>query len=88
MFPSGIISRRVVVRAIGAGAVTGTLLCATAGTAVADPPPPPPDCTGPGVVGGLGEAIAILVLQSACMSLTRGVDTPPLPQDFPPPPPP
>jgi hypothetical protein len=33
MFLSEIISRRVVVGAIGAGAVTGTLLCATAGTA-------------------------------------------------------
>jgi hypothetical protein len=37
---SDIVSRRVVVGAIGAGAVTSTLLCATAGTAAADPLPP------------------------------------------------
>jgi heme-binding protein len=45
MFFSHILSRSVVVGAIGAGAVTGTLLCATAGTAAADPPPRPANCT-------------------------------------------
>jgi heme-binding protein len=48
---SEILPRRVVVGAIGAGAVTGTLLCATAGTAAADPPPRPPNCTAADVAG-------------------------------------
>ena len=61
MFLSEIIPRRVVVGAIGAGAVTGTLLCATAGTAAADPPPRPPDCTAAdvaGVAAGVGAALS------------------------------
>src|SRR5689334_7002780 len=38
MLLSSPISRRVVVGVIGVGAVTGTLLCATSGTAAEDPP--------------------------------------------------
>lgn len=45
------IRRRVVVGALGAGAITGTLLCATAGSAAADPPPRPPNCTAADVAG-------------------------------------
>jgi hemophore-related protein len=60
MFLSEIIPRRVVVGAIGAGAVTGTLLCATAGTAWADPPPRPPNCTAADVAGvAAGVATAL-----------------------------
>ena len=51
MFLSEIVLRRVVVGAIGAGAVTGTLLCATAGTAAADTAPRPPNCTAADVAG-------------------------------------
>ena len=51
MFLAVPISRRAVVGALGAGAVTGTLLWATAGTAAADPPPRPPDCTAADVAG-------------------------------------
>jgi heme-binding protein len=54
------IPRRVVVGAIGAGAVTGALLCATAGTAAADPPPRPPNCTAADVAGvAAGVATAL-----------------------------
>jgi len=42
---SDLVPRRVVVGAIGAGALTGTLMCATAATASADTPPRPPNCT-------------------------------------------
>jgi heme-binding protein len=60
MFLSQIISRRVVVDAIGAGAVTGTLLFATASTAAADPPPRPPNCTAADVAGvAAGVATAL-----------------------------
>jgi hemophore-related protein len=45
MFLSEMFSRRAVVGAIGTGAVASTLLCATAGSAAADPPPRPPNCT-------------------------------------------
>lgn len=45
------ILRRMVVGALGAGAITGTLLCATAGSAAADPPPRPPNCTAADVAG-------------------------------------
>jgi heme-binding protein len=59
MLLSSPISRRVVVGALGAGAVTGTLLCATAGTAAADPPRPP-DCTAADVAGvAAGVATAL-----------------------------
>ena len=51
MFLAVPISRRAVVGALGAGAVTGTLLCATTGTAAADLPPRPPDCTAADVAG-------------------------------------
>ena len=44
--------RRVVVGAIGAGAITGALLCASAATAAADPPRPA-NCTA-GDVAGVG----------------------------------
>src|SRR6516165_3720272 len=61
MFLSEIISRRVVVGAIGAGAVAGTLLWGTAGIAAADPPPRPPNCTAAdvaGVAAGVGAALS------------------------------
>jgi len=61
MFLSEIIPRRVVVGAIGAGAVTGTLLCANAGTAAADPPARPPNCTAADVASvatGVGAALS------------------------------
>ena len=45
MFLSSPVAPRVVVGAIGAGAVTGILLWATVGTAAADPPPRPANCT-------------------------------------------
>ncbi|HYB38366.1 MAG TPA: heme-binding protein [Mycobacterium sp.] len=51
MFLAARISRRAVVGALGAGAVTGTLVCASAGTAAADPPPRPPNCTAADVAG-------------------------------------
>ena len=60
MLLSSPISRRVVVGVIGVGAVTGTLLCATAGTAAADPPRPP-NCTAAdvaGVAGGVATALS------------------------------
>jgi hemophore-related protein len=60
MFRSELISRRVVIGAIGAGAVTGTLLCATAGSAAADPAPRPPNCTAADVAGvAAGVATAL-----------------------------
>jgi len=60
MFLSEIIPHRVVVGAIGAGVVTGTLLCATAATATADPPPRPPDCTAANVASvAAGVATAL-----------------------------
>ena len=60
MFLSEIIPRRVVVGAIGAGAVTGTLLCAAGGTAAADPAPRPPNCTAADVAGvAAGVATAL-----------------------------
>jgi heme-binding protein len=43
--------RQTVVGAIGAGAVAGALLCATAATAAADPPPRPANCTAADVAG-------------------------------------
>lgn len=52
--------RRVVVGAIGAGAVTGTLLCASARTAAADPPPRPADCTAADVAGVAAGVAAAL----------------------------
>lgn len=60
MFSSAPIWRRAVVGAIGAGAVTGTLLSATAGIAAADPPPRPPNCTAADVAGvSAGVAAAV-----------------------------
>jgi heme-binding protein len=57
---SELIPRRVVVGAIGAGVVTGTLLSATAGKAAADPPPRPPNCTAADVAGvAAGVATAL-----------------------------
>ncbi len=44
-------SHRVIVGAIGAGAVAGALLCTGAGTAAADPPPRPANCTAADVAG-------------------------------------
>jgi hemophore-related protein len=60
MFLSEIEPRRVLVSAIGAGAVTGTLLCASAPTAAADPPLRPPDCTAANVASvAAGVATAL-----------------------------
>ena len=42
---SEFISRRVVVGALGAGVIVGTLLCPAAGIAAADPTPRPPNCS-------------------------------------------
>ncbi|MCV7091179.1 heme-binding protein [Mycobacterium interjectum] len=49
MFPRTSRRRRVAVGAIGAGAVTGALWCATAATAAADAPPA--NCTAADVAG-------------------------------------
>ncbi len=51
MFFADLIPRRLLVGALGAGAVAGTLLCGTAATAAADPPPRPPNCTAADVAG-------------------------------------
>jgi heme-binding protein len=60
MFPSALIWRQAVIGALGAGAVAVTLLCATAGTAVADPPPRPPNCSAADVAGvSAGVAAAV-----------------------------
>jgi len=60
VYLSEFIARRVVVGVIGAGAVTGTLLSATAGKAAADPPPRPPNCTAADVAGvAAGVATAL-----------------------------
>ena len=62
---SEILARRVVVGAIGACAVTGTLLCAIAGTAAADPPPRPSNCTAAdvaGVAAGVATALTTYLL--------------------------
>jgi heme-binding protein len=57
---SEFIPRRVVVGAIGAGVITGTLLSATAGKAAADPPPRPANCTAADVAGvAAGVATAL-----------------------------
>lgn len=60
MFPVDLIRRRLLVGAIGAGAVAGTLVCATAGIAAADPPPPPPNCTAADVAGVAAGVAAAL----------------------------
>ncbi|MBV8863242.1 MAG: heme-binding protein [Mycobacterium sp.] len=65
MFLSHTIPRRLVVGAVGAGAVSATLLCATAGTAAADPPPRPPNCTAAdvaGVAAGVATALSNYLL--------------------------
>src|ERR1700741_5317450 len=60
MYLSTSVPRRVVVGAIGAGAVTGGLLCATAGQAAADPTPRPPNCSAADVAGvAAGVATAL-----------------------------
>jgi heme-binding protein len=52
--------RRVVVGAIGAGLITGTLLSATAGEAAADATSRPPDCTAANVASvAAGVATAL-----------------------------
>ncbi|OBH20324.1 heme-binding protein [Mycobacterium sp. E3247] len=61
MFLADLFTRRLLVGAIGAGALSGTLLCATAGTAVAEPPPRPPNCTAAdmaGVAAGVAAALS------------------------------
>ncbi|WP_260739034.1 heme-binding protein [Mycobacterium sp. SMC-2] len=60
MFLADLIPRRLLLGAISAGAVTGTLLCATAGTAAADPPPRPPNCTAADVAGVAAGVAAAL----------------------------
>jgi hemophore-related protein len=50
-FLSTSFGRRVVIAAVGAGAVTAPLACATAPTAAADPSPRPADCTAADVAG-------------------------------------
>ena len=65
MFLAGIILRWAVVGTIGAGAVTGALLCATGGSAAADPPPRPPNCTAAdvaGVAAGVATALSAYLL--------------------------
>jgi hemophore-related protein len=50
----------VLVGAVGAAAVAGTLSCVIAGTAAADPPPRPPNCTAADVAGvATGVAAAL-----------------------------
>jgi heme-binding protein len=51
MLLADLIPRRLLVGAIGAGAITGILLCGTAATAAADTPPRPPGCTAADVSG-------------------------------------
>lgn len=61
MVLSDVISRRVMVGVIGAGAVAGTLLCAGAGSAAAEPQPRPANCTAADVAGvatGVGAALS------------------------------
>jgi len=48
---SKFMSRRVVVGALGAGVIAGTLLSGTAGIAAADPAPRPPNCSAADVAG-------------------------------------
>jgi hemophore-related protein len=65
MFLSEIASRWVVLGAIGVSAVAGTLLCATARTASADPPPRPANCTAAdvaGVAAGVATALSTYLL--------------------------
>jgi heme-binding protein len=62
---SQFIPRRVVVGAIGAAVVTGTLLSATTGKAVADSTPRPPNCTAAdvaGVAAGVATALTTYLL--------------------------
>jgi hemophore-related protein len=60
MFVSDLNPRRVVVAAIGAGVLTGTVLFANAATATADPSPRPPNCTAADVAGvATGVAAAL-----------------------------
>ena len=57
MLLSDITPRRTITGAIGAGALTGMLLCTTGGTAAADPPP---NCTAADVAGvAAGVATAL-----------------------------
>jgi heme-binding protein len=65
MFIPGIIPRQMVVGVIGAGAVTATMLFASAGTAAADAPPRPPDCTAANVASvaaGVATALSTYLL--------------------------
>ena len=60
MLLSEIVAGRVLIGVIGAGAIAGTLLCATGGTAAADAPPRPPNCTAADVAGvAAGVATAL-----------------------------
>ena len=57
---SQIVARRLAAGAIGAGAITGTLLFATTGIAAADPPSRPPNCSAADVAGvAAGVATAL-----------------------------
>ena len=60
MFAKRIIPHRMVVGVIGAGAVTGTLLFASAATAAADAPPRPPDCTAANVASVAAGVATVL----------------------------
>lgn len=60
MFPPTSLPRRVLVGVIGAGAVTGALLCAAAPTAAADAPPRPANCTSADVAGVAAGVAAAL----------------------------
>lgn len=60
MFASALIRRRAAAGALTAGAVCGTLLGATAGTAAADATPPPPNCTAADVAGVAAGVAAAL----------------------------
>src|ERR1700733_9159394 len=51
-------SRWVVVGAIGAGVIAGTLLSSAAGVAAADPTPRPPNCSAAGVAAGVATALS------------------------------
>jgi hemophore-related protein len=60
MFRLALSPRQVLVCAVGAAALAGTLSCAIVGTAAADPPPRPPNCTAADVAAvatGVGAAL-------------------------------
>ncbi|WP_374025477.1 hemophore-related protein [Mycobacterium sp. HNNTM2301] len=60
LFLAGLTPRRLVVGAIGAGAISGTLMCAATGTASADPTSRPGNCTAADVAGVAAGVAAAL----------------------------